>query len=210
MDKINKISFSNYTESKYVQPLRMHYTQDGVQKTWDLVKVHASVAILIFNITRKKFVFVKQFRPPVFYSSIPLEDRKDNIDVKKYSGQLGITIELCAGVVDKEKTLEEIAQEEVLEECGYNVPLSNLQRVIAFKSGVGIAGDRQTLYFAEVTDDMRISSGGGLVAEGELIEVVEMSMSEVQDYIHQDEVCSPAGLLFALNWFINTMASKYK
>ncbi len=31
------------------------------------------------------------------------------------------TTELCAGIVDKSKSLEEIACEEVLEECGYNV-----------------------------------------------------------------------------------------
>jgi 8-oxo-dGTP pyrophosphatase MutT (NUDIX family) len=31
------------------------------------------------------------------------------------------TTELCAGIVDKSKSLEEIACEEILEECGYNV-----------------------------------------------------------------------------------------
>jgi 8-oxo-dGTP pyrophosphatase MutT (NUDIX family) len=32
-----------------------------------------------------------------------------------------MTLELCAGIVDKSLSLVEIAQEEILEECGYKV-----------------------------------------------------------------------------------------
>lgn len=43
-------------------------------------------------------------------------------------------MELCAGIVDKDKPIEEIAKEEVLEECGYDVPLSNLKEVKSYRS----------------------------------------------------------------------------
>lgn len=210
MDNISDITFTNYSESRFVQPLRMHYSQDGVKKNWDLVKVHQSVSIIIFNITRKVFVFVRQFRPPVYYSAIPEADRKDHVDVKQYPGKLGVTLELCAGVVDKSKSLKEIAQDEVLEECGYQVPLINLHEVITYKSSVGIAGDLQTLFYAEVTDDMKVSSGGGLASEGEFIEVVEMSVDEAQMFLKQNEVPSPGGLLFALLWFIHNKLPHYQ
>ena len=36
-------------------------------------------------------------------------------------GREGVTFELCAGIVDKQISLEEIAREEVLEETGYVV-----------------------------------------------------------------------------------------
>ena len=60
------------------------------------------MAILIYNRDQNSFVLVKQFRPPVF-----LKDEK------------GFTYELCAGITDKESTLEQIAIEEILEETGY-------------------------------------------------------------------------------------------
>ena len=55
------------------------------------------------------------------------------IDTGKYPGQLGVTLELCAGIVDKQKPLAEIAQEEVLEECGYQVPLENIRKVTSYR-----------------------------------------------------------------------------
>lgn len=48
---------------------------------------------------------------------------------------VGITYELCAGLVDKPQlSLEEIARQEVLEECGYDVPASKLKRITSYRS----------------------------------------------------------------------------
>nr|CAD7573905.1 unnamed protein product [Timema californicum] len=58
-------------------------------------------------------------------------------------------------------------------------------------SGIGTSGDKQTMFYVEVTDQMKIGSGGGNPKEGELIEVVEMSISEATRYMAQDEVKSP-------------------
>lgn len=51
------------------------------------------------------------------------------IDTEKYPGKLGLTYEMCAGIVDKNCSWPEIAQMEVLEECGYKVPLSALEEM---------------------------------------------------------------------------------
>ena len=40
---------------------------------------------------------------------------------------------MCAGIVDKHLSLEEIAKEEVLEECGYDVPLLDLQKIASYR-----------------------------------------------------------------------------
>lgn len=46
----------------------------------------------------------------------------------------GITYELCAGIVDKpELSLEEIACEEILEECGYEVPVTSLKKITSYR-----------------------------------------------------------------------------
>lgn len=65
----------------------------------------------------------------IYYAKIPEEDRKGSIDTVKYPASLGFTLELCAGTVDKNKPLIEIAREEVLEECGYDVPISKIEEV---------------------------------------------------------------------------------
>nr|CAD7447617.1 unnamed protein product [Timema bartmani] len=58
-------------------------------------------------------------------------------------------------------------------------------------SGIGTSGDKQTMFYVEVTDQMKKGPGGGNPKEGELIEVVEMSISEATSYMAQHEVQSP-------------------
>lgn len=46
----------------------------------------------------------------------------------------GVTYELCAGLVDKPNlSLEEIARQEILEECGYDVPVTKLRRITSYR-----------------------------------------------------------------------------
>ena len=69
----------------------------------------------------------------VYYNSIPPSERSNPIDTKKYPARLGFTIELCAGIVDKDKSLEEIAAEEVFEECGYKIDHRSLEFVTQYR-----------------------------------------------------------------------------
>lgn len=55
------------------------------------------------------------------------------IDTKEYPAENGIAIEFCAGMVDKDKPLVEIAKEEVLEECGYDVPVENFEEIVTYR-----------------------------------------------------------------------------
>ena len=123
MENITEVSFVPLTASKYLTPLRMNYTQDGKAKVWDLMKSHSSVAIVIFNQTTQKLIFVKQFWPAVFMSRASAMTGENvnagsSIDTALVKGEVGLTIELCAGIIDKDISLEEIAREEVREECG--------------------------------------------------------------------------------------------
>lgn len=52
--------------------------------------------------------------------------------------------------------------------------------------------------------------GGGLAAEGELIEVEELSIAETRLFLQQKEVQAPSGLLFALMWFLTNKAHIYE
>lgn len=202
MNKISNVVVKPLEKSIYVQPLTMHYKQNGKDKRWDMLSAHDSVAVILYNITRNVLIFVKQFRPPVYLGSIPKEDCKDKeVDVKKYPAELGITLELCAGIVDKNLSLHEIAAEEILEECGYRVKASCLERVTSYRAGVGVMGSIQTLFYCEVTDDMKDNSGGGV--DDEFIEIVEMSIPEVKKYMNQMHILSPSSLLFGVHWFLS-------
>lgn len=201
MNNLTSAVIKPLEKSIYLKPYTMHFTQNGVPRTWDLIRVHDSVAIIIYNISRDKLVFVRQFRPAVYYGSIPQDDCKDVINVEKYPAELGFTIELCAGIVDKDKPLEEIAAEEVFEECGYHVTAESLEKISSYRSGVGTSASLQTAYYCEVTDDMRVSSGGGV--DDEIIEVVEMSIDEMKKYITGDNIKSPPSFMFAMYWFLN-------
>ncbi|KAG1685230.1 Transmembrane emp24 domain-containing protein 10 [Nymphon striatum] len=126
----------------------------------------------------------------IYYNDVVKIDEKqpENIDTSIYPGSSGVTLELCAGIVDKDLPLVEIAREEILEECGYDVPASRLEKVSSYRSGVGIIGSIQTLFYAEVTDDMKINDGGGNLLEGELIDVVELTIEETKDMMNDEKI----------------------
>ncbi|KAA8582997.1 hypothetical protein FQN60_015543 [Etheostoma spectabile] len=123
----------------------------------------------------------------------------------------GITYELCAGLVDKpDLSLEEIARQEVLEECGYDVPASKLKRITSYRSGVGVTGAKQTMFYAEVSDDNCVSAGGGEPKEGELIEVVKVPLHEAMTFAYDERIPKTMGVIFSFIWFHNNMSPKYK
>ena len=49
---------------------------------------------------------------------------------------------------------------------------------------------------------MKVGKGGGLEQEGELIDVVEMSVPQVKEFIKRDKVNSNAQLMFGISWFL--------
>ena len=58
-----------------------------------------------------------------------------------------------------------------------------------------------SLFYAEVTDEDKVSSGGGVAAEGEMIEVFEMQIQEAQEWIHNTDLNCPTFTLYGLMWF---------
>jgi len=180
--KIEAFRTEPLQDAHFIKTERARYMQDGVEKSWEIVEAHDSVAILLYHTEKEAFILVKQFRPAVY-----LNDGK------------GVTVELCAGIVDKDLPLVQIAIEEIEEECGYQVPLEMIERVTSFYTSVGFAGSRQTLYYAEVNEKMHVSEGGGI--EGEQIEVIELPVSEVDHFIFDERIAKTPGLMFAFLWW---------
>jgi UDP-sugar diphosphatase len=169
----------------FVKPIEINYIQNGEEKKWEAVLSHDSVAILLYHTQKDAFVLVKQLRVTV------LNKNKDN----------GYMYELCAGIVDKECSIEQIAKEEILEECGYDVPVQNLEKISAFYTSVGISGTYQTLYYAAIDENMKINEGGGLAEEE--IEVIYIPLSEAKKFMFDEKYQKTTGVSLAFYWFFN-------
>lgn len=169
----------------YVKPYRVIYSQNGREKFWEMVKSHDSVAILLYHVEKEAFLIVKQFRAPVYLNN---DNQND-----------GFTYELCAGIIDKEKSKNQIAKEEIFEECGYDVPLEQIHKVSSFYSNVGVSGSQQTLYFATIDESMRVSDGGG--TDGEFIDLVWVPQIEAEQFIFDETKPKTPGLMFSFIWF---------
>nr|MCH9813173.1 NUDIX domain-containing protein [Campylobacterota bacterium] len=148
---------------QFVKPKKLIFEKEGIVKSWELVDTHDSVSVLLYHKERDAFVLVKQFRPAIYLK---------NGD--------GMTVELCAGLVDKEKSLKQIVKEEIVEECGYDVPLECIEKITSFYTAVGFAGGQQTLYFAQINSSMQVNEGGGLAEED--IEVIYIPVIEAKDF----------------------------
>lgn len=181
--KITDLRQDKCKDSRFIKPLRLHYKQDGEDKNWDIIHSHDSVSIMLYERDLEAFVIVKQFRPAVY--------------MRNHNGYI---YELCAGLVDKpKKSLEEIAIEEVFEECGYEIPVSRLQFVNSFYNSVGISGARQTIYLAEVSKEDKHALGGGI--DGEKIEVLYLKASKALDFVRDEDYHKTPSLAFAINYF---------
>ena len=135
MDNISDVTLHNLTSPQFVKPFRVNFRQNDKVRTWECIQCHDSVEIIIFNVTRSVLVFVKQFRAPVYVSgAVKGGDvtAGDRVDTDIHPGVRGVTLEQCAGIMDKSGDWSTTAQEEVLEECGYKVPVERLQRIVSY------------------------------------------------------------------------------
>lgn len=181
---IKDFKTSQLKDTKFVHPVKITYNQNGKDKIWEAVKSFDSVAILLYHEEKNAFLLVQQFRPPVYLN-----------DTSKL-----FTYELCAGIVDKDKSLVEIAKEEIDEECGFDVNVENIKKISSFYTNVGVSGGCQTLFFAKINDSMKIHKGGGI--NDEEIELMYLPLDEVDEFIFDESKAKTPGLMFSFYWFL--------
>ncbi|MDM5271414.1 NUDIX domain-containing protein [Sulfurovum sp. zt1-1] len=181
-NEIKSFQLKPLEDPKFITTSLATYQQNGIAKSWEIVEAHDSVAILIYHKTKDAFVLVQQFRPAVYLNN-----------------NLGLTIELCAGIVDKNLSLMHIASEEIEEECGYRVTVDQIEKITSFHTSVGFAGSKQMLYYTEVDESVKVSEGGGV--DDEQIEVIYLPVKEAKSFIFDETVAKTPGLMFAFMWW---------
>jgi len=188
-NQIEDFKLQPLEDAKFIKTSFATYIQNGKAKSWEIVEAHDSVAILIYHREKNAFILVQQFRPAVYLNN-----------------QDGMTIELCAGIVDKKLSLAEIAMEEIEEECGYRVSVERIEKIISFHTSVGFAGSKQMLYYVEVDESMKVSEGGGV--DDEQIEVVTLAIAEAKALIYDESIAKTPGLMFAFMWYFDRLSNQ--
>ena len=173
---------------------------------------YARFNIVDLNVASKMFIclyIVQIFLVLALYMCINNEQNgKERSEMSEDTGQIpitaspqvGVSYELCAGIVDKKKSLAEIAKEEVLEETGYAVSVENLEPIFSTRS-VGSSGNQVTIFYAEVTDEMKVGQGGGAPDEDEEIDVEHLPVEKAKDLVFDSSKAKPASLVAAFMWY---------
>jgi len=127
------------------------------RETYD--RGHGAV-ILLYNLARRTVVLVRQFRFPAY----------------GYGGTHdGYLIEAPAGLLDAASPEERI-RAEAAEETGFHV--EHVQRVFDAFMSPGSVTERLHFFVAEYDASHRADDGGGVAAEGEDIEVLELGIDD--------------------------------
>lgn len=195
LKKVEIISESELTKAQYIKTAMVEAKrEDGRKIFWEMEQGHSSVHVLVDNVEEERLEIVAQVRVPVKVTN-PDSD--------------GITLEACAGLVDKDTSIIQIAKEELQEEMGYDVDIENITLVREYCSNVGKSGQTVYTFKCEVTNDMKTSEGGGL--ESEDIAIITIPYEEVVDFIYAygkySEVFTDATTLFLVqDWLIRNIS----
>jgi nudix-type nucleoside diphosphatase (YffH/AdpP family) len=153
-------------------------TQEMVRMNFDRGD---SVAAIIFNTTKNTIILIKQFRYPVY--------TRDN--------DQAWSVEIVAGMIEPGSSPEESIYREILEETGFQA--QQLKPVFNFYSTPGGSNEKIFLFFARVTQEDRIEKGGGLIEEGENIQLFEVSPKTAFKMLDAGEILD-AKTIIALQW----------
>ncbi|KAI6214891.1 hypothetical protein M3Y94_00321600 [Aphelenchoides besseyi] len=204
-ERLKNVKFRSGSDGKYIKTFSMDFERKNVKLTWELAFEMDSVAAIIYHSTRKQLLCVKQFRPAVMVRQLmrrPENKGKslDELHVENETCSIGYTVELCAGLCDKPNlTPSEVMREEILEECGYNVNLDQLEQVCTTVD-VSASGAMQHVYFVVISEENKHNSGGGNTSEGEFIEKVWLDIDKLDETIRT--LHGPPLLHYGIQYFM--------
>jgi nudix-type nucleoside diphosphatase (YffH/AdpP family) len=137
-------------------------------------------AILPHDPDRGTVLLVRQFRLPVYLAG----------------DAGGWLIEACAGLLD-ELAPEAAILREAKEELGFD--FKQITRVLDVFMSPGSVSERLALFTARYSPADRISAGGGTIAEGEDIEVLELPLDDAIAMISSGEIADAKTIILLQN-----------
>ena len=175
-----------------LQDLNFDYTfKNGTTKnlTFEIYGKSDGIAVLLYNPTSKKVILSKQFRAPVYMHGI----------------SNGFSIEVVGGAIDENESPEKAAIRETEEEVGYKI--KSVKKVSTVFLSPGIVNEKVHLFVAEYKDENNTKNGGGVVAEDEEIEILEIDFSKALKMIDNQEIIDARTIMLLQYLFIKNMCS---
>ncbi|MGN6087586.1 GDP-mannose pyrophosphatase [Trinickia sp.] len=150
---------------------------DGATQTLtrEVYHVDDGATVLLYDVARRTVVLVKQFR-------LPMHLREGR----------GYMIEAPAGLVGNASPEARI-KAEVEEEAGYRV--KTVTKIFEAVMMPGCAGHRVHFFVAPYTPSDKVSAGGGMVVEGEDIEVIEVEFEEALAMVERGAIVDAKTIL---------------
>ncbi|MEJ5112381.1 GDP-mannose pyrophosphatase [Erwinia billingiae] len=146
-----------YSLKKYTFDIQRR-NGDWQQQTREVYDRGNGATVLLYNRERGTVILTRQFRFPVFMN-----------------GHEGYLIEAAAGLLDNMDPERRI-KAEAEEETGFKI--STVQKVFEAYMSPGSVTEKLYFYIAEYDAGDKTSAGGGIEAEGEDIEVLEMPLKD--------------------------------
>lgn len=146
-----------YSLKKYTFD-RQRHDGEWQRQTREVYDRGNGATILLYNRDKKTVILTRQFRFPVFIN-----------------GHAGDLIEAAAGLLDNLDPESRI-KAEAEEETGFRV--SRVEKVFEAYMSPGSVTEKLYFFLAEYHPQDRASAGGGIKAEGEDIEVLELTLDE--------------------------------
>ena len=144
--------------------------------------------ILLYNRGLRTVVLTRQFRFPAYVN-----------------GHSGMLIEAAAGLLDQASPEDRI-KAEAEEETGYRV--SHVQKIFEAFMSPGSVTERLYFFVAEYERGARATLGGGNHAEGEDIEVLELSLEEAMAAITSGEIQDGKTIMLLQYAFIHLFSTQ--
>ena len=154
---VNVLSDRHYRLNEVEFEYRRGNGEWQTQKREVFDRGHAAT-LLPYNRANRTVVLTRQFRLPPYLA-----------------GHDDFMIEAAAGMLDEE-TPENRIRAEAEEEIGYR--LHDVRKVFEAFMSPGSVTEKLHFFVAEYEAAMRVGDGGGIVEEGEDIEVLELSIEE--------------------------------
>ena len=155
---LNKVTYDYQEEDKKVET--------HIREVYDRGN---GAAILLYNPIQKTVILTRQFRLPSYLNG----------------NKTGMMIEVCAGLLDKDHP-EQCIIRETEEETGYRI--TAVKKVMETFMSPGAVTEILYLFVGEYDETMKVHEGGGLDAEQEHIEVMELPFDDAFAMIATGEI----------------------
>jgi len=171
-----------------------HEKYDGTMSS-DVVRyafVRAdAVGIIAYNSKTDIVYLTEQFRYPAY----------------KSNPQNGWIVEIVAGTIENSDSPEETAVRELEEEIGFRVKKDELVLIRKYYPSPGGSSERIFLYYVDLANTKKQSSGGGLADEMEDIQLIQWPVKKALNKLDNNEIIDGKTII-ALYWLRDYLSKK--